>query len=214
MIHVMVVHEMDIMREALVALLREERMLAVPVLADGRRHAAVDGRDAGRDGGKPPTSVWVADENCLDGLPALPDAPCTDAGAGLPGTARPALLVLLGPRRPGRLRRALDAGALGYVDKYGAPQRLVAGIRTVASGERFVDESLAFDFLQASQMPLTPRELHVLSLAAEGAPIRDIAGTLHLACGTVRNYLASAIRKVGARNRLDAVRISRLAGWL
>lgn len=213
MIHVMVIHEMDIMREALVALLRAEQMLAVPVLAGGR-HAPADRRDAGWGGSASPASVWVADENCLDSLPTLPGAPCTHTGVDLPGSPLPALLVLLGPRRPGRLRRALDAGALGYVDKYGAPKRLVTGIRTVASGERFVDESLAFDFLQASQMPLTPRELNVLSLAAEGAPIRDIAGTLHLACGTVRNYLASAIRKVGARNRLDAVRISRLAGWL
>lgn len=218
MIQVMVVHSVDIIRDALVALLRAEQMFALPVLADESRYAPVGCRSTPPHSEVVLSPVYVADDDCLEDLPALRSAseaaPCTKAGAARPSLHRAALLVLTGPRRPGRLRRALDAGALGYVDKYGAPGRLVEGIRAVASGERFVDESLAFDFLHAGQIPLTPRELNVLSLAAEGAPVRDIAGALHLACGTVRNYLASAIRKVGGRNRLDAIRISRRAGWL
>ncbi|WP_229924982.1 response regulator transcription factor [Streptomyces sulfonofaciens] len=218
MIQVMVMHRVDIMRDALVALLRMEQMLAEPLLTGSGRRAPACPPGASPQGEVALPLVCVADDDCLEDLSALPappgEAPCTKAEAARPGQDSPVLLVLTGPRRPGRLRRAIDVGALGYVDKYGAPGRLVEGIRTVASGERFVDESLAFDFLQAGQTLLTPRELNVLSLAAEGAPVGDIADALHLACGTVRNYLASAIRKVGGRNRLDAIRISRRAGWI
>ncbi|MFG2191396.1 LuxR C-terminal-related transcriptional regulator [Streptomyces sp. NPDC048639] len=125
-----------------------------------------------------------------------------------------ALLVLASPARPGLLRRAFDARALGYVNKDAGPQRLLQGIREVAGGRRFVDESLAFGFLRAVEMPLTPRELKVLELAAEGATVGEIARGLHLSQGTVRNYMSAITRKTGARNRVDAIRISRSAGWL
>ncbi|CAL9343254.1 Response regulator RamR [Streptomyces sp. enrichment culture] len=131
-----------------------------------------------------------------------------------PGPASPRLLVLAGKHRPGLLKRAAEAGVLGYVDKEGTPDRLVRGIRRVAQGERFVDESLGLGFLKAAEMPLTRRELSVLSLAAEGASIAEIAGTLHLSHGTVRNYMAAITRKTGARNRVDAIRISQGQGWL
>ena len=116
--------------------------------------------------------------------------------------------------RPGLLRRAIEADALGYGDKKGSPDRLVHGIRRVAQGERFVDDSLGFGFLKAAEMPLTRRELSVLSLAAEGASVAEIAGNLHLSHGTVRNYMAAITRKTGARNRIDAIRISHGEGWL
>ncbi|WP_338677909.1 response regulator transcription factor [Streptomyces sp. SCSIO 30461] len=125
-----------------------------------------------------------------------------------------ALLVLATGSRPGLLRRAFDAGALGYVSKDGGPQRLLEGIRRVAAGERFIDESLAFGFLQAAEMPLTPRELSVLRLAAEGSTVAEIARSLHLSGGTVRNYMSAITRKTGARNRVDAIRISQHAGWV
>ncbi|MEU9981843.1 response regulator transcription factor [Streptomyces sp. NPDC050856] len=128
--------------------------------------------------------------------------------------SRTALLVLASAGRPGALRRAFEARALGYVDKDGSPNRLVRAIRKVAEGERFVDESLAFGFLEAARMPLTARELSVLARAAEGESIAEIARGLHLSNGTVRNYMSSATRKVGARNRIDAIRISQGAGWM
>lgn len=134
--------------------------------------------------------------------------------SGRGGDRPPRLLVLAGADRPGLLRRAAEAGALGYVDKAGPPERLIHGIRQVAAGERFVDDSLGFGFLKAAQMPLTGRELSVLSLAAQGASIAEIAGSLHLSRGTVRNYLAAITRKTGARNRIDAIRISQGEGWL
>lgn len=131
-----------------------------------------------------------------------------------PGHRPPRLLVLTTADRPGLLRQAIEAGALGYVDKKGSPERLVRGIRRVAAGERFVDESLGLGFLKAAEMPLTQRELSVLSLAAEGASVAEIAGSLHLSHGTVRNYMAAITRKTGARNRIDAIRISQGEGWL
>ena len=124
------------------------------------------------------------------------------------------LIVLATGDRPGLLRRSMDAGALGYVDKASGPDRLLTGIRKVAAGERFVDESLGHGFLKAAQMPLTHRELMVLSLAAGGAPVAEIAHSLHLSNGTVRNYMAAITRKTGARNRIDAIRISRGEGWV
>lgn len=123
-------------------------------------------------------------------------------------------LVVLGTsQRPGVLRRAFDAGALGFVDKNSPSQQLIAACHTVAKGERFLDERLTVALLEASQMPLTTRELNVVCLAAQGAPIAEIATCLHLSRGTVRNYMASAIRKLGARNRVDAIRIVQSAGW-
>ncbi len=124
------------------------------------------------------------------------------------------VLVLATANRPGQLRRAAEADALGYVNKASPLERLLAGIRQVAAGRRFVDESLGFGFLKAAQMPLTRRELSVLSLAAGGASVAEIANSLHLSNGTVRNYMAAITRKTGARNRIDAIRISQGEGWV
>lgn len=124
------------------------------------------------------------------------------------------VLVLTTANRPGQLRRAAEADALGYVNKASPPERLLAGIRQVAAGRRYVDDSLGFGFLKAAQMPLTRRELTVLSLAAGGASVAEIANSLHLSNGTVRNYMAAITRKTGARNRIDAIRISQGEGWV
>ncbi|WP_461008853.1 helix-turn-helix transcriptional regulator [Streptomyces capparidis] len=136
------------------------------------------------------------------------EAPAAEDGDG------PALVVLAPPGKPGLLRQATRCKALGYVNKDAPPHHLLRAIRHVAQGRRFVDTTLSFDFLQAAEMPLTPRELNVLSLAAEGASVSEIASSLHLSSGTVRNYMSAITRKTGARNRVDAIRISRGAGWL
>ncbi|GAA2612700.1 hypothetical protein GCM10009863_28030 [Streptomyces axinellae] len=136
--------------------------------------------------------------------------------SGSPGGKRGAhrLLVLVSQDCPGALRRALDAGAQGFVGKDALPEQLVTGIRRVAKGERFVDNALAGTLLQASEVPLSRRELMVLSAAAEGASVPEIARGLGLSTGTVRNYMSAITRKTGARNRVDAIRISQGAGWL
>lgn len=150
----------------------------------------------------------------LEGANASGAPPLGDLLAPGPGTSSPRLLVLASKDRPGLLRRAAEVGALGYVDREGRPERLVHGIRRTAAGERFVDDSLGLGFLKAAEMPLTRRELSVLSLAADGASVAEIAGSLHLSRGTVRNYIAAITRKTGARNRVDAIRISQGQGWL
>ncbi|MFD3519054.1 DNA-binding response regulator [Streptomyces sp. NPDC058653] len=203
MIKVHVVHGVGLFRSALVALLRSEETFDV---SDGPQRQTRQGRQGAHS-----TSphVWVTDIDCLDD-PASTGPRVPGNGQGGKG----ALLVLTSVRKPGALLRAFEAGALGYVDKDGDPSRLIEAIHQVAGGERFVDDSLACDFLQATKIPLTPRELSALGLAAQGAPIGEIANSLNLSCGTIRNYLASAMRKVGARNRMDAIRISQDAGWL
>lgn len=142
------------------------------------------------------------------------DGRCPEGDGGERAVGRPVLLALTTTGRPGPLRRAYEAGALGYLSKNASPDRLVEGIRHVAKGERYIDETLGFGFLQAAEIPLTRRELSVLSLAAEGASVGEIARSLHLSNGTVRNYMAAITRKTGARNRVDAIRISRGAGWV
>lgn len=203
MIRVQIAHAAGLFSTALVALLREE-----------------EGFDVSCGPADPLTEdpgwaeVWVADAEEL--LPPPPSLPCPDT-VRYPCPAIPkgaGLLVLADAHRPGVLRRAFDAGALGYVDKEGSSGDLVRGIRSVARGERYVDVSLAVGLLRATEIPLTPRELGVLSLAADGAGVGEIALALHLTRGTVRNYLAASTRKTGARNRVDAIRIARGAGWL
>lgn len=91
---------------------------------------------------------------------------------------------------------------------------LAQAIRRVAAGERVVDPDLAVAAIGARESPLTEREVEVLRLAGEGDELKEIAARLHLARGTVRNYLGAIVTKLDARNRLDAVRIATEAGWL
>ncbi|MCP2335598.1 response regulator [Actinomadura rupiterrae] len=116
--------------------------------------------------------------------------------------------------RPGYLRRAMEAGARGFLVKDGPIEDLVAAIRRVLAGEQVVDPALATAALSVGPNPLTDRERDVLAAAADGATVADIAGRLHLSESTVRNYLSSAIGKTGARNRIEAVGAARQNGWL
>ncbi|WP_131743406.1 response regulator transcription factor [Actinomadura roseirufa] len=116
--------------------------------------------------------------------------------------------------RTGDLRRAAAARAAGLVLKDTSPSELVDAIRRVATGERVVDPDLAFSELGSAESPLTEREIEVLSLASRGASAAQIAEDLFLTIGTVRNHLSRINRKVGARNRIHAIRIAEEAGWL
>jgi two-component system response regulator DesR len=130
---------------------------------------------------------------------------------GLPD-CRVVILTTFG--RPGYLRRAMEAGASGFLVKDAPVEDLAATIRRVLAGERVVDPALAVAALSAGPNPLTDRERDVLAAAADGATIADIAGGLHLSESTVRNYLSAAIGKTASRNRIEAVRIARQQGWL
>ncbi|MFD5395041.1 response regulator [Streptomyces sp. NPDC127097] len=116
--------------------------------------------------------------------------------------------------RPGYLRRAMEAGASGFLVKDGPVEELAAAIRRVLAGERVIDPGLAAAALSAGPNPLTQRERDVLTAAVDGATVADIADRLHLSQATVRNYLSAAIGKTGTRNRMEAVRAARQNGWL
>jgi two-component system response regulator DesR len=131
--------------------------------------------------------------------------------AELPGCAT---LALAGVDAPGPLSRALNGYVRGVVDTQAAPSELVASIRQLALGERVIDARLAVAVLAAPRNPLSPRELDVLRAAASGLPSPEVAAKLHLSTGTVRNYISAILRKTGARNRLEAVRLAEEAGWL
>lgn len=116
--------------------------------------------------------------------------------------------------RPGYLRRALQAGASGFVVKDTPARQLADAVRRVQQGLRVVDAALAADSLVSGESPLTERETDVLRAARDGASVAAIAATLFLSAGTVRNHLSSAIGKTGAENRTEAVRIAESNGWL
>jgi two-component system response regulator DesR len=116
--------------------------------------------------------------------------------------------------RPGYLSRALAAGAAGFVVKDAPPEQLVEAVRRVHAGLRVVDPSLAAESLATGQSPLTLREREVLAESSDGGTIADIARSLHLSEGTVRNHLSAAIGKTGARTRAEAARLAEERGWL
>ena len=116
--------------------------------------------------------------------------------------------------RPGYLRAAMTAGASGFLLKDAPAADLAAAIRQVAAGERVVEPALAAATLAQGESPLTERETDVLAAAAGHAAIADIAARLYLSPGTVRNHLSSAIQKLGARNRAEAVAVAQRKGWL
>jgi two-component system response regulator DesR len=116
--------------------------------------------------------------------------------------------------RPGYLRRAMASGARGFVLKDAPASELATAIRRVMAGERVLDPALAAAALAEGESPLTPRETEVLGAARGGEPVSDLAGRLHLSAGTVRNYLSSAMQKLGAHSRAEAVRVAEDKGWL
>jgi two-component system, NarL family, response regulator DesR len=123
-------------------------------------------------------------------------------------------IILTTFARPGYLRRALDAGARGYLLKDRPAAELADAVRRVHRGLRVVDPALATEAWNAELDPLTERERQILQRAGDGRSSTEIAGELHLSEGTVRNYLSEAIAKLGASNRVDAARIARTKGWL
>jgi two-component system response regulator DesR len=125
-----------------------------------------------------------------------------------------AIVIMANRRRPGDLRRAVAAGVMGYLLIDSPPDDLADAVRRAAQGERVIDSELAFAALGSAESPLTDREVDVLRLAAQGASSAEIAGNLFLSVRTVRNHISRIIGKVGARNRVDAIRIADDAGWL
>jgi two-component system response regulator DesR len=125
-----------------------------------------------------------------------------------------AVIIVTTFGRPGYLKRALEAGARGFLVKDDPVEELADSIRSVVSGRIVVNPLLATQALSASANPLTDRERDVLAASVDGATIADIATSLHLSQSTVRNYLSSAIGKTATRNRIEAFSLARDRGWL
>lgn len=134
-----------------------------------------------------------------------------DLRAGLPSCK---VLIVTTFGRPGYLRRAMEAGASGFLVKDGPIEDLIAAIRRILAGGQVIDPALAAAALAAGPDPLTAREREALRAAADGSTISDIAARLHLSESTVRNYLSAAIQKTGCRNRVEAARTAQANGWL
>ena len=145
----------------------------------------------------------------------MPGADGLQAAAALAAelpSCRAVVLTTFG--RPGFLRRAMEVGAAGFLVKDAPVAELARAIRSVRAGERVIDRDLAAAALAIGATPLSVREAGVLRAAADGATVADIARTLFLSEGTVRNYLSSAIGKTGARTRVEAARVAEEKGWL
>jgi two-component system response regulator DesR len=198
---VLIAEDMHMIRGAQVALLSlEEDIEVVAQLESGDQvvRTALETR--------PDVAVLDIDLPGLDGLTAA-----EQLHERLPECRT---LVLTGFGQPGNLLRALKVHVRGFIVKDAPAETLADGVRRVFRGERVIDPELVAAALETGSTPLTAREADVLRAAESGIPTEQIATRLSLSPATVRNYLSNAIGKVGARNRIDAIRIARDAGWL
>jgi len=201
MIRVLIAEDMHMIRGALVALLSlQDDMQVVAELERGDQIVPTALRT------HPDVAVVDIDLPGLDGLTAA-----EQLHQRLPECRT---LVLTGLSQPGNLLRALKVHVRGFIIKDAPAETLADGVRRVARGERVIDPELVAAALETGSTPLTTREADVLREAERGLPTEQIAVRLSLSPATVRNYLSNAISRVGGRNRIDAIRIARDAGWL
>lgn len=200
-IRVLLAEDQTMLRGALAALLELEDDIAVIAQAANGREAQKLARDL-----EPDIVITDIEMPQMTGLEFA--AALKDSGA------RARVIILTTFARPGYLRRALDAGARGYLLKDRPVSELAEAIRRVHAGLRAVDPALAAEAWSADEDPLSDRERQILQRAGDGRSSAEIAAELRLSEGTVRNYLSEAIAKLGAANRVDAARIARARGWL
>ena len=200
-IRVLLAEDQAMIREALAALLSFEDDIEV-VAQVGRGDEVTPAALAS----KPDVALLDIEMPGMDGLTAA-----AALQAALPSVK---IVILTTFGRPGYLRRAMEAGASGFVVKDSPADRLARTIRQVLSGQRVIDPELAAAALSEGASPLTPRERDVLAASQDGATIAEIAAALYLSEGTVRNYLSACIQKTGARNRTEALRVAEERGWL
>ncbi|SRR6266566_1734520 len=201
MIRVLIAEDMHMIRAALVALLSLEKDMEVVAELD-RGDTIVETALRTR----PNVAVVDIDLPGLDGLTAA-----EHLHQQVPECQT---LILTGLGQPGNLLRALKAHVHGFIVKDAPAETLIEGIRRVSRGERVIDPDLVASAIETGSTPLTIRESDVLRAAESGISTDEIATRLSLSPATVRNYLSNAISKVGGRNRIDAIRIARNAGWL
>jgi two-component system response regulator DesR len=200
-IRVLLADDEHLIRGALAALLAlEEDLTIVAEAASGPEALAMARAHA------PDVAVLDLQMPGADGVQVA-----TELRDELPGCRT---MIVTSHARPGHLKRALAAGVRGFVPKTASAQQLAEIIRGVHGGTRYVDPELAADAISTGDSPLTAREAELLGLAANGAPVAEIAERVSLTPGTVRNYLSAATAKLGAENRHAAARMARERGWL
>jgi two-component system response regulator DesR len=200
MIKLVVAEDQALLRGALGSLLNLEPDMEVIA-------SASDGREALETVRREQPDVLVTDIE----MPNLTGLDVADALRS--EGARTKVLIVTTFARPGYLQRALQAGVLGYVLKDSPSEDLADAVRKVAAGQRAVAAELA-ETAWSLPVTLTARERDILRLVEEGRTNKEIARTLALSPGTVRNYLAEAASKLGAANRIEAFQIARENGWL
>ncbi len=201
MIRVVLAEDQGLVRGALGVLLGIEADIQVV-------GSAADGEEALRVVGKERPDVLLTDIE----MPRMTGLDLTARVRELYPETRVLIVTTFG--RPGYLRRALDAGAHGYLLKDRPSTELAEAVRRVSQGLRAIDSSLAAEVWNAEPNPLTDREREILRRAGDGSTTADMAQALRLTEGTVRNYLSEAISKLGAHNRTEAARLARAKGWL
>lgn len=217
-IRVLVADDQAMIRGALAGLLDLEHDIEVVAqAADGAQAIEELARLVGSSGssdpsdparGSAPVDVAIIDIE----MPRMDGITATQAiRSRFPGVR---VLIVTTFGRPGYLQRALDAGATGFMVKDAPVETLADGVRTVAAGGRAIDQSLALEALSTGSSPLTEREADVLREVEGGGTIADIAHSLGLSQGTVRNHVSSAMLKMDARTRAEAASLARAAGWL
>lgn len=200
MIRVVLADDEDLIRGALAALLELEDDISVVAQAsdgDAAVAAVVEHR--------PDIAVFDLEMPRRDGVLAA------EAVRALDGVA---VVIVTRHARPGVLRRALSAGVRGFVPKTTPAAQLASILRDVHEGRRYVDSEIAAAALTEGACPLTARELDVLRYALRGGTVATIAAEAHLAAGTVRNYLSSAMTKLGVSTRYEAARLAWDEGWI
>jgi two-component system, NarL family, response regulator DesR len=201
MIRLLLADDQELFRTALAALLGLQQDFEVVASVGRGDEVAAAARDH-----QPDIALLDIDMPGIDGL----------AAAALLAREHPHCrsLILTTFGRAGNLRRAMESGAWGFIVKDDPPEKLADAIRRIMAGEHVIDPALAAATLASGTSPLTARERDVLAAARPGTTVADIARTLVLSEGTVRNYLSAAIAKTGARNRAEAARIADERGWL
>lgn len=201
MIRVLIVENMNLVRGGLIALLDAHPDMSV--LAAVEASATVE-----------PAALELRPDVALVGA-GLPAGDGLSVAGRINAELPSCAVVLIANRRsPADLRRAVATGVKGYLLIDAPPDDVTDAVRRVAQGERVIDSELAFAALDTAENPLTERELDVLRLAAQGLSSAEIASHLFLSVRTVRNYMSRVIGKIGARNRVDAIRIAYGSGWL
>jgi two-component system response regulator DesR len=206
MISVLLADDQALIRQAFAALLQLESDIEVVGQAASAAAVVELARQTHPDVILMDVQMPTTDGRLADGIAAT-----AQITAEAPAT-RVIILTTFG--RPGYLRRAMEAGAVGFMVKDAPADQLIEGIRRVHRGLRVVDPALAADSLSLGSSPLTERETEVLAAAAEGGTTGAIAAKVFLSEGTVRNHLSAAMGKLGAANRAEAVRMATDNGWL